>query len=84
MQRVSVMGRCLETAADANSIDADIRGGLGRSRGVVVKSDLIMHPIADGYRAFPSSLGGSKLALGDSAELVDLAIPAWREKPQNL
>ena len=77
-------GEVLEISADANSLDEDIRGGLGRSRGVVVKSDLVMHPIADGYRAFPSSLGGSKLALGDSAELVDLAIPARQEKPQNL
>jgi hypothetical protein len=39
-----------------------------------------MHPIADGYRAVPSSFGSSELTEGDSAELVDLAISAWQEK----
>jgi hypothetical protein len=77
-------GEVLEIAADASSLDEDIGGGFGRSRGVVVKGDLIMHPIADSYRAFPSGLGGSELAVGDSAELVDFAIPARQEKPQNL
>jgi hypothetical protein len=77
-------GEVLEIAADANSLDEDIRGGLGRSCGVVVEGNLVMHPVADGYRAFPSGLGGSELAVGDSAELVDFAIPARQEKLQNL
>jgi hypothetical protein len=55
-------GEVLEIAADASSLDEDIGGGFGRSCGVVVKGDLIMHPIADSYRAFPSGLGGSELA----------------------
>ena len=69
-------GEVLEVAADANSLDKDIRGGFGRSSCVVVKGDLFMHPIADGYRALPSALGGSELTVGNSAELVDLAISA--------
>jgi hypothetical protein len=77
-------GEVLEIAADASSLDEDIGGGLGRSRGAVVKGDFTMHPIADSYRAFPSRLGGSELAVGNSAELVDFAIPARQEKPQNL
>jgi hypothetical protein len=51
---------------------------------VVVKSDVVMHPIAEGYRPFPTVFGGSELAVGDSAELINLAIPARQEKPQNL
>jgi hypothetical protein len=77
-------GEMLEISADANSLDEDIRGGLGRSRGVVVKADTVMHPIADGHRAFPSRLGGSELIVGDGAELVDLPIPARQEEPQNV
>src|ERR1700733_6841935 len=65
-------GEVLEIAADTNSLYEDIRGSFGRSRGVVIKGDLVMHPIADSYRPFPSALGGSELIVGDSAELVDL------------
>ena len=77
-------GEVLEIAADPNSLDEDIRGGLGRSGGVVVKGDLVMHPIADGYRPFPTAFDGSELAVGDSAELINLAIPARQEKLQDL
>ena len=77
-------GEVLEIAADANSLDEHIRGGLGGSCGIVVEGDFVMHPIADGYRPFPSGLGGSEFTVGDSTELVNLAIPAWQEKSQNL
>jgi hypothetical protein len=77
-------GDVLEITADTNSLNEDIRGSFGRSRGVVIKSDCVMHPIADGYRPCPSGFGGSELTVGDSAELVDFAIPARQEKPQNL
>jgi hypothetical protein len=75
MQRVSD-GEVLEIATDANSLDNDIRGGLGRTRGVVVEGNLVIHSVADSDSTFPFGLGGSELAVGDTAELVDRAIPA--------
>ena len=73
-------GEVLEISANPNSFDENVGRGFCGSRGVVVKRDLVVHPIADRDGPLPARFLRSELIVSDRTKLVDLAIPARKQK----
>src|ERR1700674_439837 len=73
-------GKMAEIAADAAWIIVNIERRFGGVGEVVTKSDVVVHPIADGLDARPAGSGRAEKLPGNIGKLVDFAVAAREKK----
>src|ERR1700761_864251 len=72
----------LKIAANSNSFNEYVEGGLGRAGCVVIERNLTMNPVPYSNRPVPARSDCPKLAMGNGAKSVDFAVSTWQEKSQ--
>ena len=77
-------GQMLEIAADSGALGENVQGRLRRTRVLVAKRHLPVHPAADGLHAAPSRLQVAKQFDSDIRQPINLAVTAVQEIAQHL
>ena len=73
-----------KVSAHALSFVVGVPGGLGATRELVAKGDVVMHPVTDRLHTFPSGRRAAEQIPGDIDQLIGFAVATAQQEHQRV